>query len=83
MPSLESRIPPFAVLAIVAGLMYLGALVMLIAWALWLANAVAFLVVPTFVLYLNRFQIIPAEKALTTRFGPEFAAYCANVRRWI
>ena len=36
-----------------------------------------------FVLYLNRFQIIPEEKALTARFGPEFAAYCVKVRRWI
>ncbi len=63
--------------------MYLGALIVLFAWAAFLANALALILVPTFVLYLNRFQIIPEEKALTTRFGPEFAAYCTKVRRWI
>lgn len=63
--------------------MYLGALLVLIGWAVFLANALTFIVAITFVLYLNRFQIIPEEKALTTRFGPEFAAYCAKVRRWI
>ncbi len=63
--------------------MYLGALVVLIAWALFLANALAFALAATFVLYLNRFQIAPEEKALTSLFGSEFTAYCAKVRRWI
>lgn len=63
--------------------MYLGALIVLIGWAVFLSNALALILAGTFVLYLNRFQIIPEEKALTTRFGPEFAAYCAKVRRWI
>lgn len=63
--------------------MYLGALLVLIGWAILLANALAFIVSATFVLYLNRFQIAPEEKALATRFGPEFAAYSAAVRRWI
>lgn len=63
--------------------MYLGALIVLIGWALFLANALALIVAIMFVLYLNRFQIIPEEKALTARFGPEFAAYCVKVRRWI
>jgi protein-S-isoprenylcysteine O-methyltransferase Ste14 len=153
MPSLESRIPPLAVLAIVAGLMWLGAravpaadfslparpaialglaalglgvavagvisfrrakttvsplkpesasalvvsgiyrltrnpmylgmLVVLVGWAAFLANAVAFPVAASFVAYLNRFQIAPEERALATRFGPEFSAYSANVRRWL
>jgi len=63
--------------------MYLGALIVLIGWAAFLANALAFIGAAAFVLYLNRFQIIPEEKALTTRFGPEFATYCSKVRRWI
>lgn len=63
--------------------MYLGALLVLIGWAVFLANSLAFIVAVTFVLYLNRFQIAPEEKALTTRFGPEFTAYCVKVRRWI
>ena len=63
--------------------MYLGALIVLLGWSVFLANALTFIVAVTFVLYLNLFQIIPEEKALRTRFGPEFAAYCAKVRRWI
>ena len=63
--------------------MYLGALLVLIGWAVFLANAAAFIVSAGFVLYLNRFQISPEEKALTIRFGPEFSTYCARVRRWI
>ena len=63
--------------------MYLGAMIVLIGWAVALTNAFACIVAILFVLYLNRFQIIPEEKALTARFGPEFAAYCAKVRRWI
>lgn len=63
--------------------MYLGGLIALIGWAVFLANALAFLVSATFVLYLNRFQIAPEEAALKAQFGPEFAAYIANVHRWL
>jgi protein-S-isoprenylcysteine O-methyltransferase Ste14 len=34
-------------------------------------------------LYINRFQIAPEERALTSLFGREFAAYQSRVRRWI
>jgi protein-S-isoprenylcysteine O-methyltransferase Ste14 len=63
--------------------MYLGMLIVLIGWAAFLANIVAVALTLSFVFYLNRFQIIPEEKALTTRFGREFEAYRANVRRWL
>jgi protein-S-isoprenylcysteine O-methyltransferase Ste14 len=63
--------------------MYLAMLMVLIAWALLVSNAAAFLVLPVFVAYLNRFQIRPEEQALHTRFGAEFERYCRNVRRWL
>jgi protein-S-isoprenylcysteine O-methyltransferase Ste14 len=63
--------------------MYLGMLVILIAWGLWLANAAAFLVLPLFVAYLNRFQIVPEERALQARFGAGFERYRRSVRRWL
>lgn len=63
--------------------MYLGALILLIGWAAFLANALALILVPSFVLYLNRFQIGPEEKALTSLFASEFTTYCARVRRWL
>ena len=63
--------------------MYLGALLLLASWAIYLGNPVsgAFLVI--FIVYLNRFQIAPEEAALTTRFVPEFVAYKSRVRRWV
>ncbi len=63
--------------------MYLGFLLVLLAWALFLAKLSAWLVLPLFVLYLNRFQIAPEERALRERFGPAFDAYIAQVRRWL
>lgn len=63
--------------------MYLGFLLMLLGWGVWLANAAAFAAVPGFVVYLDRFQIRPEEEALASRFGREFGEYTARVRRWI
>ena len=63
--------------------MYLGFLLMLVAWAIVVGNGISFLVLPAFVIYLNRFQIQPEERALTSIFGDEFTAYRAAVRRWI
>ena len=63
--------------------MYLGDLVILIGWAVFLANAVSFLLLPVFVLYINRFQIGPEEKALAGLFGAGYAAYQSRVRRWL
>lgn len=63
--------------------MYLGFLLILLGWAAYLSNALAFVVLPGFVLYMNRFQIGPEEKALASRFGPDFIAYKGRVRRWI
>jgi len=63
--------------------MYLGMLVILAAWAVWLANALAFVLLPLFVVYLNRFQIAPEERALRARFGAAFTDYARAVRRWL
>jgi protein-S-isoprenylcysteine O-methyltransferase Ste14 len=63
--------------------MYLGFLLLLLAWAVFLSNALAVLVLPTFVLYMNRFQIGPEERALTSTFGAAYVTYQARVRRWL
>lgn len=63
--------------------MYLGFLLLLLAWGIYLSHVVALLLVPLFVVYMNRFQISPEESALRSRFGPEFAAYSNQVRRWL
>jgi protein-S-isoprenylcysteine O-methyltransferase Ste14 len=63
--------------------MYLGLLLLLLAWAVFLSNPLALLLVPVFVLYINRFQIEPEERALSSLFGGEYAAYRKRVRRWL
>jgi protein-S-isoprenylcysteine O-methyltransferase Ste14 len=63
--------------------MYLGLLFVLVGWALYLANVLALLFLPAFILYMNRFQIKPEERALTALFGREFVEYASQVRRWI
>jgi protein-S-isoprenylcysteine O-methyltransferase Ste14 len=63
--------------------MYLGFLLAQLGWAIFLSNVLAFLILPLFVLYINRFQIKPEERTLTALFGQDFAAYKASVRRWL
>ena len=63
--------------------MYLAMLLLLIAWACLMSNWAALAILPLFVIYLNRFQIEPEERALRARFGDEFDNYCRKVRRWL
>jgi protein-S-isoprenylcysteine O-methyltransferase Ste14 len=63
--------------------MYLGFLLILLGWAVFLSNPLALVVLPGFVLYLNRIQILPEECVLALRFGDNYADYCSRVRPWL
>ncbi|MBL4864943.1 MAG: isoprenylcysteine carboxylmethyltransferase family protein [Pseudomonadales bacterium] len=63
--------------------MYLGFTLFLIAWAIYLSSLWVFLGVVGFILYINRFQIVPEERALVEIFGSEFTRYQSQVRRWL
>jgi protein-S-isoprenylcysteine O-methyltransferase Ste14 len=63
--------------------MYVGFLLILTAWAAAFANVASFLILPAFVVYMNRFQIKPEERALASMFGDDFKAYCSEAPRWI
>ena len=63
--------------------MYLGLLLELLAWAVFLANPLALLFLPVYVLYIDRFQIIPEERVLATLFGTAYSTYKGSVRRWV
>ncbi|UVT17945.1 MAG: isoprenylcysteine carboxylmethyltransferase family protein [Nitrospira sp.] len=63
--------------------MYLGFFLVLMGWAIYLSNWLAFAGLPLFVWYLNRFQILPEERALGAKFPEAFTAYTRSVRRWV
>ena len=78
-----SSLVTWGVYAISRNPMYLGGLIMLLGWAVFLSNALAFLFLPVYVLYINRFQIAPEERALKSLFGETYVAYQARARRWL
>ena len=63
--------------------MYLGLLFVLVAWTVFLSAPWAFVGPLAFVLYMNRFQIVPEERVLSQLFGEAYAEYKMNVRRWL
>lgn len=63
--------------------MYLGTLLVLLAFAAWLAHPWAAVATLSYVAYIDRFQIRPEERVLRARFGSEYADYVRTVRRWI
>ena len=63
--------------------MYVGILLLLLAWAVHLSALWPFVGLPLFVLYIGRFQIAPEERALQSLFGKAYDDYAARVRRWL
>ena len=63
--------------------MYLGFLLVLVGWAVFLSNVLGFLLLPAFIFYMNRFQIEPEERALRSLFGQAFVTYKSRVRKWL
>jgi protein-S-isoprenylcysteine O-methyltransferase Ste14 len=58
-------------------------LLVLVAWAIYLANAVTLAGPVAFVFYMNRFQIRPEERALLRNFGEPYREFLGRVRRWL
>jgi protein-S-isoprenylcysteine O-methyltransferase Ste14 len=63
--------------------MYIGDLLILVAWATYLSNPLALVLAPAFVLYMNRFQIAAEERAMSDLFPEQYSAYKSRVRRWL
>ena len=82
-PGSSSSLVSSGVYAFSRNPMYLGFLLIVAGWAVFLSNVLALLLLPAFIVYMNRFQIEPEETALALRFGPAFAAYQSRVRRWL
>ncbi|MBZ5676897.1 MAG: isoprenylcysteine carboxylmethyltransferase family protein [Acidobacteriia bacterium] len=82
-PEASSSLVSWGIYKITRNPMYLGLLLVLTAWAIFLSNWLTFLFLPVFVVYISRFQIVPEEQALTLLFAREFVAYQSRVRRWL
>ncbi|MGJ8668936.1 MAG: methyltransferase family protein [Oceanococcus sp.] len=63
--------------------MYVGFAMWLIAWGCQLAQLWSLLLVPVFIVYMNRFQIEPEERILKGLFGESYAAYLKSTPRWL
>jgi protein-S-isoprenylcysteine O-methyltransferase Ste14 len=63
--------------------MYVGLLLALTGWAIFLSHTLPFLLLPVYVAYMNRFQISPEERALSAKFGDEYETYKQAARRWL
>jgi protein-S-isoprenylcysteine O-methyltransferase Ste14 len=63
--------------------MYVALTLLLCAWAAWLQAPVGALGPPLFALYIDRFQIVPEERAMRARFAEAYDAYRRRTRRWL
>ncbi len=63
--------------------MYLAMLLALVACACWFENLLGFVVLPLFIAYISKYQIIPEERALAELFGENYLQYKTKVRRWL
>lgn len=82
-PETTSSLVCSGIYSITRNPMYVGLLFVLVAWAVFLSAALALLGPLVFVLYMNRFQIVPEERVLSAMFGTGYAAYKSSVRRWL
>jgi protein-S-isoprenylcysteine O-methyltransferase Ste14 len=82
-PDNASSIVAFGIYQYSRNPMYLGLLLVLLGWAVLLGSLLTFLALPVFIMYINKFQIYPEERALITRFGKKYQSYAKRVRRWL
>lgn len=88
--TVDPRVPEQSSSLVVRGIyrysrnpMYVGFLMLLTALGCYLMSAAALALLPLFVWYMNKFQIVPEERHLLQKFGNEYQAYCKSVRRWL
>jgi protein-S-isoprenylcysteine O-methyltransferase Ste14 len=82
-PRKASRLVTDSVFCVSRNPMYLGLVLLLIGWAIWLGSASPWVIPPLFVIIITVVQIIPEEQALEQLFGEEYRSYRRSVARWI
>ena len=63
--------------------MYVGLILVLTGWCIWLGSLANVLVLVAFFVLITELQIKPEEAALRTLFGNEYEDYCRDVRKWL
>lgn len=63
--------------------MYLGMLLILGGFAVWLGSLSPLICLPVFVFIITTQQILPEEETLRYKFGQDYLDYMHRVRRWI
>lgn len=88
--TVDPRVPDQSSSLVVGGVyrtsrnpMYVGFLLMLSGWGVLLGNIASLALLPVFVIYMNRFQIVPEERHMREKFGEDYRHYEEAVRRWI
>jgi protein-S-isoprenylcysteine O-methyltransferase Ste14 len=81
-PSSASSLVQVGVYRFTRNPMYVGLLISLAGWAVYLGHVLPALGVPLFAWYITQFQIKPEERILLSIFGEQFTEYMHRVRRW-
>ena len=63
--------------------MYLGMLIIILSTVIYYLNLFSVFTPIIFVLWINKFQIVPEEKKLVEIFGDEYFNYKSKSRRWL
>lgn len=63
--------------------MYVGLLLILFGFALWLGSITPLIALPLFYWLITNMQIKPEEVILEAKFGQEYLDYKKSVRRWL
>ena len=82
-PSAATTLVTGGIYSITRNPMYLGMLLLLVAFAVWLGEVSAFLPVFIFFLSIDRIQIRREEESLRRIFGQAFEDYANHVPKWL
>ena len=82
-PSLASKLVTVGIFNYSRNPIYLGLLVMLIAWNIHLYSLYASVGLPLFIWLITKLQIIPEEQQMSAKFDIDYFHYCEKVRRWV
>lgn len=82
-PETSSSLVCSGIYSITRNPMYVGFVLVLVAWAVFLSSPFALIGPLAFAVYITWFQIVPEERVLSQKFGADYISYQEKVPRWI